>query len=300
MLSGCLTHLWRRDGKWLGLAAALLMVCGCAKIPKAQLNAYVSTVGEAEQAGRTVLSDWRSARAEFERRESVNKSEGASTAPFPLERPIPPAGQALLSAEDTRELAWEAIAEYTTVLAKLNAGESVGEVKQTAGRLFDLAVRLAGGAFPGGGAAAELLKEFAGKIEEARLAKEFKTAVQAGAPILKRIISDVLLADIQDHYRLRASLASEDFAAIELDESLDDEGKALKRIRIQDETKAFTATLDAYEALLRKTYATLTAMEQSMNRPIDFAEEANRLLDIAMSLKQQFEAYQNARREARG
>src|SRR5688572_27472848 len=105
MLSGCLTHL--RDGKWLGLAAAFLVACGCAKIPKAQLNAYVSTVGEAEQAGRTVLSDWRSARAEFERRESVNNSDGGPATPFPLERPIPPAGQALLSAEDTRELAWE-------------------------------------------------------------------------------------------------------------------------------------------------------------------------------------------------
>lgn len=292
--------MWRVQGNWLGLAAALLVASGCAKIPKAQLNAYVSTVGEAEQAGRTVLSDWRSARAELERRESVIKSDGAPATPFPLERPMPPAGQALLSAEDTRELAWGAIAEYTTVLARLNAGESVGEVKQTTGRLFDLATRLAGGAFPGGGAAAELLKEFAGRIEEARLAKEFKTAVQAGAPVLKKIISDVLLEDIRDHYRLRAVLASEDYAAVELDEALDDEGKALKRIRIQDETKAFAGTLDAYEALLRKTYATLTAMEHSMNQPIDFAEEANRLLDIATSLKQQFEAYQNARRESRG
>jgi hypothetical protein len=217
-----------------------------------------------------------------------------------LERPLAIAVVgAALSAEDARSLAWEVIAEYTAVLARLNAGESVKEVKQTTGRLFDLATTIAGSSFPGGGALVALLQNVAGDIEKARLAAEFKKAVLTGAPMVRAIISQVLLEDIQDHYRLRATLASEDYAAVQFEPNLDAEGKKIKQARILDESKAFAGTLDAYEALLRRTNASLEAMERATNRPIDFTTEANRLLDIASDLKRQWAAYEDARREGR-
>src|SRR5688572_11971750 len=118
------------------LALVVLLACGCAGIPKEPLNAYVSSVGEAKEAGQTLLTDWRSARAEFERREGVKKTNSPVLLEFPAERRSTLPGAQVLSAEDTRALAWEAIAEYTAVLARLNAGESVAEVKKTTGRLF--------------------------------------------------------------------------------------------------------------------------------------------------------------------
>ncbi len=280
------------------LAAGLL--CGCAGIPKDQLNAYVGSVGEAKQAGQTLLADWRSARAESDRRVSPPAVAGVSISPIRVERVRAiSGGVGSLSAEDTRSLAWDAIGEYTAVLARLNAGESVDDVKKTTGRLFDLGTKIAGSAVPGGDALVTLLKELAGHLEQARLAAEFKKSIRAGAPIIRKIINEVFLEDISDHYRLRATLVLEDLAAVDLETNLDADAKRIKKARISDEWKAFEGSLNAFEALLNKTSASLVALEQTVNQPIDFAIEANRLLDIASKLKQQWTAYENARREAR-
>ena len=279
------------------LGAALALLCGCAGIPRQQLDNYVSSVAEANQASQNILADWRSARAESDRR--ANVQQPAAT-PIPLVRPAPPgAGRLALSSEDTRALAWEVIAEYTATLARLNAGESVTEVKQTAGRLFDLATRISGSAFPGGGEIVALLQSLVGAIEQARLAAEFKKAVLAGAPILHKIIDQVLLLDIKDHYTLRATISAEDHAAVEVEANLSAEDRRLQQARIEDEFKAFAATLDAYEVLLRQTDASLREMERAVSKPVDFSSEANRLLDITTVLKRQWAAYQNARSEGR-
>jgi len=195
-------------------------------------------------------------------------------------------------------LAWEAIAEYTAVLARLNAGESVDEVKQTTGRLFGLATSIAGSVFPGADTLGPILQELAGRIEQARTAAEFKKAVHKGAPIVTRIIAEVLLKDVNSHYTLRASLANEDLAHIEI-ENLSKEDARTKKARIMDEAKAFSDALDAYAALLSKTKLSLEALEKALDQPIDFAAEANRLLELSFSLKQHWAAYENARKEAR-
>jgi len=282
--------------RWMLLPAVLSLVCGCASIPTESLNAYVGSVGEARQAGQTLLADWRSARAESDRRTSVANQP---TELIPLVRTNAASAGNILSSEDVRALAWEAIAEYTAVLARLNAGESVSDVKQTTGRLFALASNIAGSAVPGGGALVTLLQELAGHIEQARLAAEFKKAVRAGAPIVRRIINEVLLPDINSHYGLRATLTGEDYAAVLVEDDLDADGKKLKQARILDEFNAFKGSLDAYEALLVKTGKSLEAMESAVDRPIDFAVEANALLDLTTNLKQHWTAYENARREGR-
>ena len=139
----------------------------------------------------------------------------------------------------------------------------------------------------------------AGQIEQARTVAEFKKAVRKGAPIIAKIISEVLLEDVNSHYTLRATLANEDLAHVDLENNLDNDGKKVKKARIIDESKAFSEALDSYAALLSKTKLSLDAMERAVDQPIDFADTANRLLNLSSSLKQHWAAYENARREAR-
>lgn len=279
----------------------VLLVSACAQIPEAELKAYTDAVTAAKTSGETLITNWQAAKAESDRRAAVaNPPPDASfNNAISLEWQSAVEAENPLTAAQVRLLAWEAIAEYTTILARLNAGESVETVKSSAGRLFELGTKIAGGAFPGAGSILEIVKKLAAQIEKARLAAEFTKAVKAGAPILRRVITDGFIADIANHYSLRATLAEEDRAAVELESDLSVEEKRLKQQRILDEIASLKGALDAYEILLVRMNASITDLENAVDKPIEFSVEANRILDIAFTFKQHWTAYENARREAR-
>ena len=283
------------------ITAVVLLVSACAQIPEAELTAYTDAVTAAKTAGETLTADWQAARAEFDRREAVLSPppDASSSDAISLEWQSVLEAQVTLTAAQVRLLAWEAIAEYTIVLARLNAGESVETVKNTAGRLFELGTSIAGGAFPGAGPALAIVKELGAQIERMRLAAEFAEAVKAGAPILRDVVTKVFIADISDHYGLRATLAEEDRAAVVLESTLTADEKRLKQQRILDENTSLKGALSAYEILLGRLNGSITNLENAVDKPIEFSVQANRILDIAFTLKQHWTAYENARREAR-
>lgn len=287
---------------WIGVVnLCALLFCGCTGIPREQLKVFVSSIDEAKTAAEPILADWKSARAEQDRldraaEEAKQNPQKAAALAVPIIRPGVDS-RTLVSSEDVRALAWEAIAAYSAVLARLDAGDSVKDVKETTGKLFMLATRVAGSSVPGGDALLDLLQTFAAKLEKARLAGEFKKAVRDGAPILQKIIKEVLLKDIAGHYRLRATFVNVDIPAVDFDDDLTDADKIAKKKRLLDEFQAFSKSLDSYEQLLLHASDALNTLSSETNRSVDFTAQANTLLDVAFTLKQQWRAYENARKE---
>jgi len=282
-------------------ALVLMIFAGCATIPQKELAAYTIAISATRTAGEQMVEDWQAARAELERREQAKKPSPQPTAPDPIPLRYSPStnGATKMSAEKVRLLAWETIGDYTAILASLNAGESVESVKSSAGRLYNLAVNVAevsGSSIPGGDAIVNIFKELAAQLEKARLAEEFKKALKGGAPKVRGMLL-VFRADTSDHYLLRASLAAADYERVDRETGLLDTERRLKKARIKASNDEFRKSLDNYVRLIDQTYNTLVALETAEDRPIDFVGEANRMLDIALDLKQHWVAYQNARSE---
>jgi len=278
-------------------------LAGCTNIPQRELEAYTAAVGAARSAGEDMVQDWSAARAELERREAARAAPAnvPPPEPIPLTWTPPSASTAQLSAEKVRLLAWETIGEFTAILAALNAGESVDAVKSSAGRLFDLAGKIAtagGSSIPGGGPLLEIFQELAGQLEMARLAKEFERAVRGGTPIVRKMLM-VLQADTNDHYVLRATLAAADYERTDLEEGLSERDIRQKKARIKAEIDEFRQSLANYVRLLDQTDNSLRALESALDKPIDFTLEANRILDVVLDLRAHWVAYQNARAEAK-
>lgn len=280
------------------LFSVLLIAAGCAAIPQAELTAYTTAINAARDAGQAITQDWQAARSEFERRETVrNPPPAVSPPPIPLTWIPPTPNGTPPNAEQVRLMAWQAIADYTAILAVLNAGESVDAVKASTGRLVTLVGKVgsvAGSTIPGIGALGNLFKEFAGELEKARLAAEFKKAIKSGVPMVRAMLQ-VFRQDTTDHYRLRAALASEDYARI--DQTVTSDELKLKQSRIRDEINEFRKGLAEYVRLLDQTDRSIVALKQAADKPIDFADQTNRLLNISIVLRQHWGAYQNARRE---
>lgn len=286
-----------------GVALVLLLAAGCANIPQKELTAYTTAVTAARTAGEQMTHDWEAARAELERREAARKSAPPAPAPppIPLTWAPPENSAAKLSAEKVRLLAWETVGEYTAILAALNAGESVETVKSSAGRLFDVVEKVAkaaGGSIPGGEALVTLFVELAELLEEARLTEEFKKAIRGGAPKVRAMLA-VFRQDTIDHARLRASLAAADYERVDLEPGLTANEKRAKKARIKAANDEFRQSLDNYVRLLDQTDHSLAALQTAVDQPIDFVAQSNRILDIAIDLKQHWVAYQNARAEAK-
>ena len=285
----------------LVLFSVLLIAAGCAAIPQTELTAYTTAVNAARDAGQAITQDWQAARSESDRRELVrNPPPVVSPSAIPLAWTPPTSEGTPPSAEQVRLMAWQAIADYTAILAALNAGESVDAVKASTGRLVTLVGKVAAvssSAIPGIGALGTLFKEFAGELEKARLAAEFKKAIKSGAPKVRAMLK-VFRDDTIDHYRLRAALANQDYARIGHEAQTAANGELkLKQSRIKDEIDEFRKSLAEYVRLLDQTDRSIVALTQAVDRPIDFADQTNRLLDISIVLKQHWGAYQNARRE---
>ena len=204
-----------------------------------------------------------------------------------------------MTAEKVRLLAWKTVGEYTAILAALNAGESVESVKHSVGQLYNVVgtvSKAAAGSVPGGAALLSLFKELAAELEKARLAEEFTKAVRGGAPKVRAMLA-VFRQDTVDHALLRASLAAADYERVDLETGLSDREQRLKKARIKAANDEFRKSLDTYVRLLDQTDSSLVALETAVERPVDFVGEANRMLDIALDLRQHWDAYQNARSE---
>jgi len=107
----------------------------------------------------------------------------------------------------------------------------------------------------------------------------------------------VFINDAESHYQLRASLAASDYERVDLEDSLSDKEKRIKKARIKASIEALDKSLKNYVLLIDHTLENLEAMEDALDRPINYRSEANRMLDIALTLKQHWIAYQNARSE---
>jgi hypothetical protein len=282
-----------------GLALMVIFASGCASIPHQELDAYASAVSAAREAGVLMTEDWQAARAEHERRIAAKNPSPPPAPPDPI--PLtwsPPAGSTTaLTAEKVRLLAWETIGEYTAVLAALNAGESVENVRSSADRLYGVVGRFArasGSSVPGGEAFVALLQKLAELLENARLAAEFEKAVRGGAPIVREMLT-VFRRDAADHALLRATLAASDYERVDLEPDLTAEERRAKKARIKAAHDAFRKSLDQYVRLIDQTGDNLYELERAVDQPIDFVAETNRMLDIALDLRQHWSAYQNAK-----
>jgi len=283
------------------LLIMVLMNAGCVSIPKNEIANYNKAISSAREAGEQMTQDWQAAKAEQERREQarIPAPPPEDPAPIPLTWTPPANGSEKLSAEKIRLLAWETIGEYTSILVALNAGESVESVKSSVGRLYDLVDKIAtaaGSGIPGGDALVLLFKALGEQLEKARLAEEFKKAIKGGAPKVRQMLK-VFRDDAESHYMLRASLAASDYERVDLEDSLSDKEKKIKKARIKASIEAFQKSLQNYVLLINETLKNLKAMEDALDRPINYRSEANHMLDIAITLKQHWVAYQNARSE---
>ncbi|MCC6469154.1 MAG: hypothetical protein IT563_12615 [Alphaproteobacteria bacterium] len=284
---------------------ALLALAACGSIPQGELASFTTAVRQARQAGEAIVADYQAAGAEKLRRDEARVRTAAGpappTTPFPLDYAPPDLAGRPTSPTTVRLLAWEAIAEYSTVLARLNAGESVDDVKSSTQRLADLAGKIASAAgvvVPGADVLVSVGKELAARLEQARLAAEFKKAIHGGAPTVRRMLG-VFRDDTKPHYVLRSTLALADYDRLDLDKALSDRDRETKRQRIKAEIDQLRASLDTFVRLLDQTDASLAALERAVDKPVDLSMQAGRILDLSLELKQYWQAYQDARTEGR-
>lgn len=292
------------------LFLAFLLLSACGSIPQQELADYTEAVTAARTAGEQMTQDWIAARAEIERRTAAKAPPPTIQPPafaFPIRWTPPVSDTPPLTAEQVRLMAWQVIADYTDILAALNAGKSIDAVKESTGNLINLVEKVAnvaGSAIPAGNAIVPLFKELAGQMEQARLTGEFKKAIKKGTPILAKILA-VFRNDAVSHYQLRAALANEDYERIAYEAGKTEVGRSkagqkkvrLQQLRVKAEIDEFRNSLNAYYTLLDRTGQSIDALIKATDKPIDFNSEAVRILNTANTLKTHWVAYQNARSE---
>jgi hypothetical protein len=201
------------------LAAVLLALAigACAQIPRAELAQYRKAFAAVETTSTDILVNYDQTleRARLIRDIRQQPEEGTTRVnPYPVE--FEEFLEQLESQQrhdiEVRRLALQVVARYNAVLVQLAEGKSVGEVETTAGELVtalgQFVEAAAGSVVPGFPAIVSLAKTFAGQLEKARLAREFKEAVENGAPVVDKILDQFVL-DAADHYKLNAGIAQE-------------------------------------------------------------------------------------------
>ena len=278
-----------------------VLLCACATIPQAELTSYRAAFDEARSAGESLILDFDAARAENNRRLEAMTPPPEEPPPVIPNTYTPPQLEiSTITDTKVRLLLWQAIHDYNLALAALASGESAEEVQATAGQLAGVVSRLAeagGRVIPGAGALTALAQEIAGQLENARTAEEFRTAVQGGTPIVRKLLENCL-TDARTHYGVRARLAELDYRRVEFETNLDDTAKNLKRARIKATMDEFRLTIDNYFRLINQMDRSLVTLQTAVDRPRDFEAEATRIVDVVLDLKQHWAAYQDARNAA--
>jgi hypothetical protein len=198
---------------------ALVAIClplgllACAQIPVTELSGYRAAFDQAQTTSQEVLVDFD--RTLVESKQRVKDKDGEAVwQPFPSDWNQVVGQGADASDPDTRVRvqAFEVIKRYNDSLGRLAEGKSSAELSASVGGLADSATQfatLAGAAVaPPLAALGPLLSAWAEQLEKARLAKEFRKALQEGAPVVNKML-DVLIADAGSHYNMRAEINNE-------------------------------------------------------------------------------------------
>lgn len=201
----------------LVVGVLVLLLGACAQIPTAEFGQYQKAFAEVETSSTDVFVTYDQilTRARLFRDTTLRPSPGTE-----VENPYPTRFDEFLkklgSQEghdiDVRRQALEVVARYNAVLTQLAQGKSVDDVQTAAGQLVtglgQFVEAAAGSAVPGFEAVVSLAKTFAGQLEKARLQREFKKAVEDGAPVIDQIL-DAFIDDTASHYEGNAELAQQ-------------------------------------------------------------------------------------------
>lgn len=193
------------------LLASVLLLAACTSIPNAELSQYRAAFAEANAAKDEVLVNFDAAISEATLFVEESSEQVENTSPFPSSLNDGPSGP---DATKARRAAWRVIERYNATLADLAEGKSDKEVRSAVGGFGNSIGKFiqaaTGAAIPGFGAIIETAQTIAGKVEEARRAKEFKRAVRLGGPLVQKIL-DALYEDANDHYTIKWGLAFNTF-----------------------------------------------------------------------------------------
>lgn len=181
-----------------GVAAAItvILLAGCAEIPRSELGAYTRAFDTAKQASEQVMLDLSVSKKKIEdfgKKEQANQKTQSSVS-VAAGSYVPRVQRIALAKPDgitARLSAFGVIDAYNTLLVNLASGQGIEKVKASASNLVSAASRLAsaaGAAIPGLSAAAGLIKTAAAAAEKYRARKEFARLVREGGPKVRAIL----------------------------------------------------------------------------------------------------------------
>jgi hypothetical protein len=220
----------------LAVGILFLLLGACAQTPTAEFNQYQTAFSAVEQTSTDIFVTYDQILARVQLFEAITERAAADTeavSPYPIKYEEFRKKFASLEGHDieARRRALQVIARYNAVLLQLAQGKSVDEVQTTAGQLAaglgKFIEAAAGSAVPGFDAAVSLAKTFAGELERARLQREFKEAVENGAPFIDQILQ-AFIDDAGDMYEANATLAQDERLVII--RAATDQVGALKRL----------------------------------------------------------------------
>jgi len=201
----------------LAVGVLVLLLGACAQIPTAEFEQYKAAFNAVEQTSTDILVNYdqtlgRARQLVATRMKAPEGTQVENPYPIEFDEFLRKLGSDEGHDIDVRRKALQVVDRYNAVLTQLAEGKSVDEVQTAAGELVTglgkFVEAAAGSAVPGLPAVVSLAQTFAAQLEKARLQREFKKAVEDGAPVIDQIL-DLFMADTADHYKLNAGMAQE-------------------------------------------------------------------------------------------
>jgi hypothetical protein len=184
-----------------------LLVSGCSTIPTQELSQYRNAFAQVQTASEDILIDF------AEVKEKAEKSKAAAEPAMSqyFSTSLDDGREKQPDDIEVRRTALRTINTFNNVLMTLAEGKSVETVRGAAGGFVAAAgnfiTKAAGSAVPGLEAITEGIKTLAGEFEKARLREEFEKAVRTGAPVIDKMLAE-LIAERVEHISLRAAEAN--------------------------------------------------------------------------------------------
>lgn len=191
----------------------LYLLTACTGIPKAELSVYTESFNAVRSASEAILVDYAAAQKENVTIEAtIAAREEAKQSSIPAT--FDPHAALAFDGTDANVVArlqvLETITRYNGVLVALAEGKSVEEVKGRFNALTGSLTTLLstfGTVVPVLSLATPIVETFLELAEMARTREAFKKAIKEGEPIIRMIIDKGLIADTQDFYGVRRTLA---------------------------------------------------------------------------------------------
>lgn len=197
------------------MGVLVLLVAGCKQIPRQELSQYRAAFAEVEKTSIDILIDFAEAlewtNAQIESGDDPAPTGSPALGAHVFSDELNSFDHAQLEHVEVRRLALRTIDKFNNVLVTLAEGKSIESVQNTAGGFIQAAskfIETAGGnAVPGLSAVTGFVKTIVGQMEQARLRKEFEKAVRDGAPIINRMLAE-LIAERTEHLDMRGDQAT--------------------------------------------------------------------------------------------